>query len=307
MIKKNTNNNALDLFRILATVQVFFGHIISHFKMDNPNFELVYFVRGVPILFVLCGFLAAQSLEKYTTKEYLVRRAIRILPGFWACIIINTIIILLVYDVKPSFFEGVVYFITQFIGMNFYTGGWLRGYGVGTPNGVLWTISVQIQFFILAPFIYKMLKKIGFLKSCVVIGLLTSLSILIEKSSVFIPEGIGKLIGVTVVPYLYFLVFGMAGYCFRNKIIPFFEKVKWFLLVGYFIWKFAENKLYFPHIFDGVLYNTITTLLICMLVFRLHLLLSLEYTVIILLVSIYTIWCLLILQYTLVLIHLNLI
>ena len=26
----------------------------------------VYFVRGVPILFVLCGFLAAKSIEKHT-------------------------------------------------------------------------------------------------------------------------------------------------------------------------------------------------------------------------------------------------
>ena len=57
------NKNALDVFRLIATLQVFLGHVISHFMMTDPPFDAVYFVRGVPILFVLCGFLTAKSLE----------------------------------------------------------------------------------------------------------------------------------------------------------------------------------------------------------------------------------------------------
>ena len=61
-MKIDYNRNALDVFRLIATVQVFLGHMISHFAMQNAPFIAVYFVRGVPILFVLCGFLAAKSL-----------------------------------------------------------------------------------------------------------------------------------------------------------------------------------------------------------------------------------------------------
>ena len=96
-MKIDYNRNALDIFRLIATVQVFLGHMISHFAMQNAPFNAVYFVRGVPILFVWCGFLAAKSLVGRSAKDWLIGRAIRIVPGFWACIVINTILILLVY------------------------------------------------------------------------------------------------------------------------------------------------------------------------------------------------------------------
>ena len=153
------NRNCLDIFRILATIQVFLGHIITHFAMRNPPVNAVYFVRGVPILFILCGFFSAKSLEKYSPKQWLIKRAVRIIPEFWACIIINTTLILLLYEIKPSYKEIVVYGVTQFFGMNFYTGDWLRGYGSGVPNGVLWTIAAQIQFFLLAPLLDKVLHR----------------------------------------------------------------------------------------------------------------------------------------------------
>ena len=145
----NTKNNILDAFRILATLQVFFGHVITHFGVTNSLvYNITYFVRGVPILFVLCGFLAAMSIGNKSIKDWYFSRAVRILPAFWACIIINSIIIFVFYGL-PSLKDGILYGVTQIFGLNFYTGDWLRDYGVGTPNGVLWTIPVQIEFFVL--------------------------------------------------------------------------------------------------------------------------------------------------------------
>ena len=264
-MNRNYNHNALDLFRILATVQVFLGHTITHFSL--PQFtNAVYFFRGVPILFVLCGLLAAKSLDKYNARDYLLRRAFRILPGFWTCIAINTVIIFVLYAI-PTLKDGVVYLVTQFFGLNFYTGNWLRGYGVGTPNGVLWTIGVQVQFFLIAPILYQLLRKLKLTGSTVLIGVLTLLSIAIEKCGGLLPQIGYKLIGVTVVPYLYFLVLGMAGWCFRDQIISALEKVRWLILPVFIVWKLAENHLHFPHIFDGVMYNTVTTLLTALLIF----------------------------------------
>lgn len=267
MTQIDYNKNALDVFRVLGTLQVFFGHIITHYHMTNPPVDLVYFVRGVPILFVLCGFLAAKALDKYSAKEWLIGRAARILPGFWACIVVNTVIIAVVYTTKPSLMEAAVYGVTQFFGLNFYTGGWLRGYGVGTPNGVLWTIPVQIQFFILAPLFYKFLKKRSVRGSLVLVGILTVLSILLERSAAFLPEIATKLIGVTVLPYLYFLVAGMVGWHHRDTIIPVLQKKKWLILAAYVVWKLAEIYLPFTAVLNGVLYNALTTLLMAAVIF----------------------------------------
>lgn len=261
------NRNLLDVFRLIATVQVFLGHMLSHFAMEHAPFNAVYFVRGVPILFVLCGFLAAKSLENRSVKEWLVGRGARILPGFWVCIAVNTVLILLVYQRKPTVSEGTIYAVTQFFGMNFYTGDWLRGYGSGVPNGVLWTIPVQIQFFLLVPVLDKLLRRRDVLGGGIVVTALSLISILLRRSSAFLPEIAYKLIGVTVLPYLYFLTAGMVGWYQRDRIIPALKKCKWMLLAVYVAWKLMENHLTFPHIFDGVLYNTITTLLLAALIF----------------------------------------
>ena len=265
MKKYNYNENILDIFRIFATIQVFAGHMLTHFKWSGE--AAVYFFRGVPILFALCGFLAAKSLDKYETKEYLKQRAARILPGFWFCIVVNTLLIAAFYQHTASVKDWAVYLFTQFCGLNFYTGDWLRGYGVGTPNGVLWTIGVQIQFFLLAPLLKKWLGKRS-LKACLLtVGVMTLTSIGIYRAGPFLPEIVEKMIGVTVIPYAYFLVLGMVIWYHRDTLVAALSKMKWVLLLGYVAWKLAEIFLSFPHVLDGVLYNTVTTLLLVAVMF----------------------------------------
>lgn len=272
-INKQYDDNILDIFRIFATVQVFLGHITTHLLLSDPDFhyrqvsEFIYFIRGVPILFALSGFLAARSLDTQNTKIWLVGRAARLMPAFWVCVAVNTIIIVSIYSLPPSLLEGSIYAVTQFFALNFYTGGWLRGYGVGAPNGALWTIPVQIQFFILAPYIYKFMKKMSLTKSAVFIGGLTGLSIMCEWSCKFLPEVLYKLVGVSVFPYLYFLVFGMMAWHFRDQLIPTIEKFRWHFAVAYILWKIAEINFSAAHWLDGYNYNTVTTLLLACVIF----------------------------------------
>ena len=264
----NYNKNALDVFRLIATLQVFFGHLITQFHLDTaPVYNAVYFVRGVPILFVLCGFLAAMSLDKYPLKQWLVGRFVRIVPAFWVCIAVNTVIILLVYAVKPTFMELAVYGGTQFLGLNFYTGEWLKGYGAGAPNGVLWTIAAQLQFFILAPLFHKLFKKVSLKWGLGLIGGLTAFSIALYRiGGRFLPDILNKLVNVTVLPYLYFLVGGMLVWAYRDKIIPFLVKTKWGFAASYVLWKIAEIRG-MVSLLDAEKYNTVTTLLLCCVVF----------------------------------------
>lgn len=260
------NSNLLDVFRIFATLQVFLGHVVTHFSI-SAAVNVVYFVRGVPILFVLCGFLAAKSISARGTKPWLIRRAVRVIPAFWVCILVNTFIILAVYNTKPSVKEFIIYFATQFLGLNFYTGEWLRGYGVGTPNGVLWTIGVQIQFFLIVPLIHRCMKQKRFGVWCATIGGLMILSIICNRSMSFLPDILGKLINVTVIPYLYFLMLGMMAWYFRDRLIPLLAKYKWWLVLAYVAWGLAEIFFQFPHLFDGNIYNTVTTVLLGCIIF----------------------------------------
>lgn len=265
---RDRDDNILDIIRIIATVQVFAGHVIMHFTPPVPegHVDAVYFIRGVPILFVLCGFLSARSMEGRPAKSWLIGRLARVLPGFWVCILVNTAIIAVLYPVRPSWKELAVYLVTQFSGLNFYTGSWLRGYGVGAPNGVLWTIPVQLQFFFLAPLIHRFMHGKSMRSWVMCISGLTFFSWSCDLLDGKIPEVLWKLLGVTVAPYLYFLVFGMMLWYHRDTVIPKAERFRWLLLVGYVCWKLCENTFRFPHALDGVLYNTVTTLLLALLI-----------------------------------------
>lgn len=71
MSGRDYNENMLDVFRIAAALQVFLGHVVTHFDGLQAAASPVYFFRGVPILFLLCGFLAAKSMEGRSVKKWL--------------------------------------------------------------------------------------------------------------------------------------------------------------------------------------------------------------------------------------------
>lgn len=92
----NINDNCFDIIRLACTFTVFFGHFLTHFAIDNELLHgIAYFVRGVPVFFFLSGLFIARSLERYKTSEFLKRRAIRIFPELWVCVLLNLTIILI--------------------------------------------------------------------------------------------------------------------------------------------------------------------------------------------------------------------
>lgn len=60
------------------------------------------------------------------------------------------------FDVQ--FWMWVIGQITLF---QYYTPDCLRDFGVGTPNGSLWTIPVEFEFYILLPFVFLCFKRIS--------------------------------------------------------------------------------------------------------------------------------------------------
>ena len=97
------NDNCFDIIRLVCAGTVFLGHFITHFNVDSLFLSTVaYFIRGVPVFFMLSGFFIAASLEKYSEKEFYIRRYLRIYPSLWICILFNFVIILVSYPPPPA-------------------------------------------------------------------------------------------------------------------------------------------------------------------------------------------------------------
>lgn len=222
--KFSFENNIFDIIRYYAMLQVMINHMAEHFKLQLPAvLQALIKFQGVVILFALSGYLTAASLDRDSMNgdidkpKFLKKRFFRIFPEYWLCVLINTVVIFVLYSPKPNLKEGLIYVITQFGCLNFYTGEWLRGYGVGAPNGSLWTILVELEFYVIILLIWKWLRNKGIITWSLLLVAFAGMNYL---SAISGNQGmlIIKLINCSIIPYLYMFMIGCFFYRFREKI-----------------------------------------------------------------------------------------
>lgn len=221
--------DCLNLIRIIAAVQVMFGHTVEHLKLpiDPTIFYATYFLRGVPIFFAISGYLMWFSIGRQKSyKQYLEKRFWRIYPELWVAVAIEVLVMVLLYR-DWDWFSLILFTFGQSTLFQFWTPSCLRGYGVGVPNGALWTIGVIIQYYIVAWFFYKVMsaqrnwKKwaIGFIAAFLVSFGLDYIIHLLTKNVI-----IGKLYSQTIIKYFWLFYIGMFIAEFKEKMLPFLKQ-----------------------------------------------------------------------------------
>jgi peptidoglycan/LPS O-acetylase OafA/YrhL len=217
--RPSTRANNFDLLRLIAATQVAFFHCANHLGIEfNPAHPLTVFataLAGVPIFFVISGFLISLSFERNTdTKAYFCNRALRIYPALWACILVSVTTAMVLGHIDFRRPETIPWILGQLTIVHFYHPQFLRGYGVGVLNGSLWTIPVELEFYVMVPLIYLVLRlrsRSGNME----LALLAAASIGAQyvylhfggpDSAVFLV----KLLGVSVAPYLWMFLIGVA-------------------------------------------------------------------------------------------------
>lgn len=138
-------------------------------KMDYPllNELMKSGDRGVPIFFVISGFILALPFAKhhifstpiFSTKSYFFRRVTRLEPPYFIAMVLLFLVSVLV--VKK--FDTIQLFLSLLSSL-FYCHN-ILGYYFDLPpvNIVSWSLEIEIQFYILAPLfarIYLVKKKL---------------------------------------------------------------------------------------------------------------------------------------------------
>lgn len=161
--------------------------------------------------------------------------------------------------------DVLIYLATQLTVFQFYTGEWLKVYGVGVPNGALWTITVEIQFYLLAVILANKLKSCKLKTWLNIIVLTMVISLILQYTKDWYPLLVYKIFTVSIISFMWIFLIGMCIYYNREIIIPVLIKKKYQLLVLYIIWQyFLPNS--FVVAFEGVRYNLITTVIMLLIV-----------------------------------------
>jgi len=211
-VKAHSNN--INILRLLAAFQVVLSHSIGHLDLLPDESPLTLALRmfpGVPIFFLLSGFLIYRSWTYGPDlRSYYIKRALRIFPALWLCFAISIAMLIFLAQLDGSLSTILVWVGAQLTIFQFINPAFLRDFGVGVLNGSLWSIPVEIQFYLLLPFIAAPFStRIGWIIIMVVTFMITTVYLyVIPLIGVF--TIVEKLLSVTVLPYLFAFGIGMT-------------------------------------------------------------------------------------------------
>ena len=166
----------LQILRGVSVILVFLYHL------KIPGFQNG--LLGVDIFFVLSGFLMATLADKVSPFEFYARRLKRLLPAYFVvAIVTSAAVILLTSPVETEQHLDRVFF--SLVGLSNFAFWAENSYFDSTafrPLLNFWSLAVELQFYLLAPFLLPFLHKRKFLLGLVILGSLLLSMVLVTIS-----------------------------------------------------------------------------------------------------------------------------
>lgn len=210
----------LDSVRGLAALWVVLFHLTLHIEPPSGPLANLLWVNilgrgllGVPIFFVLSGFVIAHSLRRGFTGStsvggFVLRRVVRLTPPYWAAIGLALAMHAIASLVNNEPYQP---------GGSPLTGGRLVSHllygqellGYLNINDVFWTLAVEMQFYLVAiPVV--LLASAGGRRSGDRFYVVVTLGVGFLSLLGTLTPGDGR--AVTFIPFFYSFFFGMAAY-----------------------------------------------------------------------------------------------
>jgi peptidoglycan/LPS O-acetylase OafA/YrhL len=202
-------DNNFDLLRLVAAVEVATIHA-NHYLGTGADLFFLEILPGVPVFFFLSGFLIFPAFKAAgSISRYALRRAARIYPALYLCFGLGVVGLLAVNYLSwrdIGTVDFIAWAVAQLSFFQFYTPDLLRDFGSGTMNGSLWTVSIELQFYVITPILAAAVSRWSNLW-LPLLGVLVACNVAFF-AFVDMDGTAGKLINVSFVPWLYMFVAG---------------------------------------------------------------------------------------------------
>ena len=262
--------NCFDIIRLVSAVLIVIGHTTQHLKVSVhlPGWDITGMWIGLFCLFTISGYLIPASLERSAgNKEFLIKRFVRLYPELWVALAVSLGAVLIIgrrYNLSYNITDIFKWLAAQLTVFQFYTPGTIEAYGVGNPNGSLWTISMEIQIYFAIMLMWKWIRKRSMIQWLCLIGGAVMINIGFAIAYNAIPGMIAKLINVTFIPYAYVFLIGMFCYAYRERIIPLISQNFLKIALAYYIWHslnvlvFRVDLGHYSNVISGIFVSVLT-------------------------------------------------
>lgn len=182
----NRKSNNFDLLRLFFAVVVAVVHGAELSKVDvlTSLSGILSSELAVDSFFIISGFLIFMSYESTSTlNRFVSKRVRRIFPGYWSVVIFCAFVLFFTSSkgfVEYFSFDFFKYLFCNLLTLNFLQPqlpGVFEGNSLPTVNAALWTIKIEVMFYISVPFIAYLLvgrKKIYVLVSMYILSIIYS-------------------------------------------------------------------------------------------------------------------------------------
>jgi peptidoglycan/LPS O-acetylase OafA/YrhL len=230
------SENNFDLIRLVAAAEVAVRHTLVHMAPDSFGHALkaiFALVPGVPIFFFLSGYLISRSWERSLgPREYFRNRALRLFPALWVCVLISTALLFASGFMSNATWRWptlLAWVAGQGTVLQFWTPEFLRSFGVGALNGSLWSVSVEIQFYVVTAVLYIAMRRLPAPWQTATIGVLAVLFTPFNSQRAAI-EGmlehaapgshLAQLFGVSFLPWYFMFLCGAYAQRISDRLVP---------------------------------------------------------------------------------------
>jgi len=184
---KVTHQNNFDHIRLFLALGVYLHHTFSLTQLETFAFfrSIVNPNVAVHSFFIVSGFLIFMSYERSSSlKSYFEKRFRRIIPGYITVVFLAFLFLSLLSTLPVSeYFTSIQswkYLLTNLTTLGFLhptlPGVFTENYDP-TVNGALWTIKVEVMFYLTVPLIVYAYRWLGKTKTLIAIFILSALYI----------------------------------------------------------------------------------------------------------------------------------
>ena len=259
--------NCFDFMRYFFAVSLIIVHFCT--LADVDQFWIITGPIRVKAFFIISGFLVFYSyIKREDLKDYIEKRIRRILPPYFlvviSCVLLGFFITSLSKQDYVTSKETYKYLISNFSFLNFIQPtlpGVFESNPMPAVNGSLWTMKVEVMFYVSVPIIFFLLKKYNKLSIMITIFLFAifydyCFTMLYEQTNNSIYLLIRKQIGSQLV-YFYSGTFILLYFNYFIKYLKYLFPIAIILYFGQdlnFIFSCLE-PLSFATILIGLAYN----------------------------------------------------
>lgn len=211
MKNSRDSQNNFDLIRLFAALEVVLEHTLLTFDGESVWTRMLNILPGVPIFFFVSGFLIVQSWRNVAARQprqFFVNRALRIYPALYVNLVLTVVMLIATgfvsrHDISLELWS--TWLLAHGSLLQFANPEFLRGFGTGAINPSLWSISVELQFYLLTPVVSWWIAKGSVVRAAGLV-LLAGLNILNYGNTH--ATAVSQLFQVSFAPWLFMFAVG---------------------------------------------------------------------------------------------------